>query len=64
MEKKEKTCDCNWSCNCCSNGTWIATIILVIIGLIWGACLWTNLSNKVDQMGEKIDQMHKLIIQH
>lgn len=63
MEKKEKTCDCNWSCNCCSNGTWIATIILVIIGLIWGACLWTNLSNKVDQMGEKIDQMHKLIIE-
>lgn len=63
MEKKEKNCECNWSCKCCSNGIGIATIILVIIGLACGACLWTNLSNKVDQMGEKIDQMHKLIVE-
>ena len=63
MEKKEKNCECNWSCKCCSNGIGIATIVLVIIGLACGACLWTNLSNKVDQMGEKIDQMHKLIVE-
>ena len=62
MEKKERNCDCNWSCNC-NNTTWVITLILVLCTMIWGAILGTCMHNTLDQTAEKIDQMHKLIVE-
>ena len=62
MEKKEKYCESNCSCNCNST-TWVITLILVLCTIVWGAILWTCMNNKLDQTAEKIDQMHKLIIE-
>jgi len=52
MEKKECKCGCN--CSCVS---WRITMVLVLCGLIWGACLGTCAYKKIDAMYKIIIEM-------
>ena len=62
MEKKERNCECNCWCGCGSS-TWLRTLILVICTLIWGACLWFCMNQKIGQMEKSLNQIHKLVIE-